>query len=64
MPIYEYKCEKCNIEFEKLVKISDANYVEGDNCPSPQSCQLKRKYSISAVHFKGSGFYETDYKNK
>jgi len=64
MPIYEYVCNTCGITFEKIVKMSEADSVVKNNCSSPLSCDIKRIFSVSSVHFKGSGFYETDYKKK
>ena len=57
MPIYEYKCPNGHA-FERFHRISD---------PSPESCDvcgegpLQRVLYPVAVHFKGSGFYSTDY---
>jgi putative FmdB family regulatory protein len=59
MPTYEYKCPKCGHEFEKLQKMSDNARPK---CPK---CGTKAERVISGgvgVVFKGSGFYETDYK--
>ncbi len=60
MPTYEYKCLKCNYVFEEFQKMTDAPLTE---CPK---CKGKVKRLIGAGMspiFKGSGFYETDYKN-
>ena len=59
MPTYEYKCPKCGTRFERLQKISAP---PGAKCPK---CGAKAERLISGGHglvFKGSGFYETDYK--
>ena len=59
MPTYEYKCPKCGTRFERLQKISEP---AGAPCPK---CGTKAERQISGGHglvFKGSGFYETDYK--
>ena len=59
MSTYEYKCPKCGHEFEKIQKISDDTRAK---CPK---CGTKAVRVISGgigVSFKGSGFYETDYK--
>ncbi len=61
MPTYEYECTKCNARFEAFQKITDA---PGAVCPK---CGKNAKRLISpggGVIFKGSGFYETDYKKK
>jgi putative FmdB family regulatory protein len=59
MPTYEYKCPKCGHEYERIQKISDNTHPK---CPK---CGTKGERMISGgvgVMFKGSGFYETDYK--
>jgi putative FmdB family regulatory protein len=59
MPTYEYKCPKCGHEYEALQKISDKTLAK---CPK---CGTRGRRVISGgagVVFKGSGFYETDYK--
>jgi putative FmdB family regulatory protein len=59
MPTYEYKCPKCGTRFERFQKITAR---PGAPCPK---CGAKAERLISggnALVFKGSGFYETDYK--
>ena len=59
MPTYSYRCPKCGHEYEKLQKMSDTTLIK---CPE---CGAKGERLISAgagILFKGSGFYETDYK--
>ncbi len=59
MPTYEYKCPKCGTRFEKFQKITAK---PGAPCPK---CGTTAERLISGGHgivFKGSGFYETDYK--
>ena len=62
MPLYEYRCKKCGHTFEKIQKFSDPLVTD---CPS---CKAKGKVeqlmSRSAVQFKGSGWYATDYAKK
>lgn len=61
MPTYEYECTKCNHTFEASQKMSD---VHIEKCPK---CSGKVRRLIgkgSGIIFKGSGFYETDYKRK
>jgi putative FmdB family regulatory protein len=60
MPIYEYKCTKCQKEFEVFQNITD------DNIPPCKFCQGKAKKMISrsSFHLKGSGWYVTDYGGK
>lgn len=59
MPIYEYRCESCNFEFEKLQKMSDAPLLE---CPECQQSALKKKISAAGFRLSGGGWYETDFK--
>ncbi len=57
MPIYEYKCLKCGHQFEKMQNISDDAVRRCEKCGE----QVTRLFHPVAVHFKGSGFYSTDY---
>ena len=59
MPIYEYKCQACQKEFEVLRKISDEPLTDCPQCNEPA---LKKKVSAAAFRLKGSGWYETDFK--
>ena len=61
MPIYEYQCLACGHELEKLQKISDTPLVD---CPDCQEPELKKKISAAGFRLKGTGWYETDFKNK
>jgi putative FmdB family regulatory protein len=56
MPVYEYKCEKGH-QFEVLQKMSDDPVTACQVCGKP----VQRVFHPVAVHFKGSGFYNTDY---
>jgi putative FmdB family regulatory protein len=56
MPVYEYKCEKGH-QFEVLQKMSDDAVTKCEVCGAP----VQRVFHPIAVHFKGSGFYNTDY---
>jgi len=60
MPIYEYKCEKCNKTFEVLQKINSEPLKKCIYCAG----NVKKMISISSFQLKGKGWYETDYKNK
>ncbi len=57
MPIYEYQCDDCGASFEAFQKMSDDPLVECEKCGGP----LRKVLHPVAIHFKGSGFYTTDY---
>ena len=59
MPIYEYQCQSCKHELEKLQKIADAPLQDCPGCGKPE---LKRKISAAGFRLKGAGWYETDFK--
>jgi putative FmdB family regulatory protein len=59
MPIYEYRCENGHL-FEVMQRMSDDAITECEVCGAP--CQ--RVLHPVAVHFKGKGFYNTDYGTK
>ena len=56
MPIYEYRCENGHL-FEVMQKIADPPATSCQVCEAP----VQRVFHPIAVHFKGSGFYNTDY---
>lgn len=60
MPIYEYKCKKCEGVFEILHGFNDKPPKKCEECGG----KLERMISLSAFHLKGSGWYETDYGRK
>ncbi|HEY6347517.1 MAG TPA: zinc ribbon domain-containing protein [Bryobacteraceae bacterium] len=59
MPLYEYRCSKCDRVFEVLQKFSDAPLELHGDCGGP----VERLISAPSFRFKGSGWYITDYKN-
>ncbi|MFT5211755.1 MAG: putative FmdB family regulatory protein [Flavobacterium sp.] len=59
MPIYEYQCESCGHEMEKIQKMSDDPLKD---CPSCEQSTLKKLVSAAAFRLKGEGWYETDFK--
>jgi putative FmdB family regulatory protein len=59
MPIYEYKCENRHV-FDVIQRMSDDALTECQECGAP----AVRVLHPVAVHFKGSGFYNTDYGKK
>ncbi|MFC1744348.1 FmdB family zinc ribbon protein [Candidatus Riflebacteria bacterium] len=61
MPFYEYICEKCEHEFEIFQKITAKPVGTCEKCKSKK---VSRKIFAPAVHFKGDGFYITDYRDK
>jgi putative FmdB family regulatory protein len=56
MPIYEYRCEQGHT-FEVMQRMSDGPVESCETCEAP----VARLFHPIAVHFKGSGFYNTDY---
>ena len=56
MPIYEYRCGQGHT-FEVMQRMSDDPVVSCETCAAP----VERVFHPVAVHFKGSGFYNTDY---
>jgi putative FmdB family regulatory protein len=59
MPIYEYKCENGHV-FDVIQRMSDEPLRECEECGAPAS----RVLTPPAIHFKGSGFHNTDYGTK
>jgi putative FmdB family regulatory protein len=59
MPIYEYRCENGHT-FEVVQSMSDDPVTSCEECGAP----VERVFHPIAVHFKGSGFYSTDYAGK
>ena len=62
MPTYDYACDKCGHTFDKFQKMSDDPLKECPKCGSKKVHRLIG--SGSGIIFKGTGFYETDYKKK
>ncbi|MBD3289925.1 zinc ribbon domain-containing protein [candidate division KSB1 bacterium] len=61
MPTYEYRCDDCSYQFEKFQNMTDPHLKECPKCGG----KVQRLISSGAgLLFKGSGFYETDYKRK
>ena len=62
MPTYDYQCESCGHQFELFQSMSAPVKRK---CPECSKLKLKRLIGTgSGVLFKGSGFYETDYRSK
>jgi putative FmdB family regulatory protein len=60
MPIYQYQCTDCGHALEALQKMSDPKLVD---CPQCQAPALKKQVTAAAFKLKGTGWYETDFKN-
>jgi putative FmdB family regulatory protein len=56
VPIYEYRCERGHT-FEVIQRMTDDPLTSCSTCEAP----VQRVFHPVAVHFKGSGFYNTDY---
>jgi putative FmdB family regulatory protein len=59
MPIYEYQCQACGHELEKIQRMSDEPLTDCPDCGKPK---LRRLVSASGFRLKGGGWYETDFK--
>ncbi len=59
MPTYEYECDRCGHRFEKFQNMTDEPVKK---CPECGATVRRGVGGGSAVIFKGSGFYATDYK--
>jgi putative FmdB family regulatory protein len=59
MPIYEYRCDRGHT-FEAMQRMTDDPLTSCSTCEAP----VQRVFHPVAVHFKGSGFYNTDYGKK
>lgn len=60
MPIYEYKCLRCDSRFEKMQKVSEPPFEVCEKCGG----ELEKQWSLSGFQFKGAGWYVTDYAGK
>ena len=61
MPTYEYKCTKCGKRFEELQSITAPPLKKCPKCGGKPERQMS---GGAGLIFKGTGFYETDYKKK
>jgi putative FmdB family regulatory protein len=57
MPLYEYRCHSCGKKFEVIQKFSDEPLTKHEECGG----DVERLISAPAFHFKGTGWYVTDY---
>ena len=60
MPIYEFRCKKCNNQIEVIQKFSDKQPTRCKKCGG----RLEKLISPPAIQFKGEGWYVTDYARK
>ena len=60
MPIYEYRCNDCGHQFEVSQRMSDDPLTECEVCGG----QVSKMLFAPAIHFKGTGFHNTDYGSK
>ena len=62
MPTYEYHCDACDHRFDEFQSFSEKPLKK---CPKCKKVKLRRVFGIgAAVLFKGSGFYQTDYRSE
>lgn len=61
MPFYEYQCEACGHHLEVLQKVSETPLTD---CPECAKSALIKLVSAAGFRLKGTGWYETDFKNK
>ena len=62
MPTYDYQCDACDHEFELFQSINEAKKRK---CPECGKLKLRRLFGTGgAIVFKGSGFYQTDYRSE
>jgi putative FmdB family regulatory protein len=60
MALYDYRCTACGATFEVNRQVGQA----GDECCPHCGSDAKRVFTPVGVHFKGSGFHNTDYRTK
>ena len=61
MPTYEYECKKCSHTFEQFQRMSDAPLKR---CPKCKGSLRRLMGTGAGIIFKGSGFYQTDYRSE
>jgi putative FmdB family regulatory protein len=62
MPTYDYECDACGHKFEEFQSMTDKVLKK---CPACKKSKLRRLLGTgAAIIFKGSGFYQTDYRSE
>ena len=61
MPVYTYRCTNCGVQFDQQQSFSDQPLTR---CPECGKKTLKKVYQPVGIVFKGSGFYQTDYRSE
>ena len=61
MPIYAYQCQGCGHKLDKIQRITDAPLTDCPECNQPS---LKKQITAASFKLTGTGWYETDFKNK
>ena len=61
MPLYEYECPSCGHRFERIQRFADP---PAETCVACGQGPVHKLLSAPAVHFKGTGWYVTDYAKK
>ncbi len=59
MPIFEYRCLACGNKFEQLLLANESPHLA---CPVCNSLKIEKVVSISSFRLKGTGWYQTDFK--
>tara|TARA_Y100001938_G_C8055254_1_gene414066 strand:- start:479 stop:700 length:222 start_codon:yes stop_codon:yes gene_type:complete len=62
MPAYDFKCEKCNYEFELQCTISEYDKIKKQSCPKCKNKQIVRIISPIGISF-GRGFFKDGYES-
>jgi putative FmdB family regulatory protein len=60
MPVYEYECNACQRRFERIQRLSDPLLTVCPHCGGG----VRKAISAPAIHFKGGGWYVTDYSRR
>lgn len=60
MPVYTYRCDNCDVQFERHQSFTDTPLK---TCPECRKKALRKVITPTKVIFKGSGFYATDHKS-